>query len=760
MKTRMILHRIVFCAGPIIALYFVFVLTLPGQREKDPTTLDMILVSMLVLSCLYMISLFFRVFYDLLVSHRAGKWRWLLFVLGLPVTGTYAYFETYILSSPSKARALREITKNGTNLGSPEPGMAITSLMRKRALAAVIDYGIYLFFAGLMFYFFGHRDGRTISLRGGPGVLVFLAWWLYFPILESLRGKTPGKALLGLRVVGVTGAIPLLRQAIARRLCDIVDIVTFMFLPIIVRRIDDIPRRLGDRLGRTFVIGATGDAIRPQVQETAVADDQSFTWSKPGPARVATAVYTTLVLMSVAYPLSLCLGILARYAGLSFERERLIAMLPAFYRLGVCLFFVGVVLTMFLFLNHRGSLRAAKTSLAVQGAAFWLSCAMLVALNWGSIKASDILGHDQYTIEGLTKAIIQNPDDAQSYYERGVLKNEQGDHVGAIADFTTAIKIKPDFHDAYFKRGNANDDLGNKEAAIRDYSKDIELNPSSSAAFFNRGNLKDDLKEYEAAIADFSKAIELDPEYVKAFCNRGISRRHLKDYRGAIEDYSKAIALDPGDPVYYSNRGIAETSDNDYADANADFSKSIALKPDYANAYANRGFLKGKLEDYRGAIEDYSKAIEIEPGNASAYNNRAWNKHLLGDTSGASRDVSKALELDSLYASAIDTRGVIKLGLGNVPGAVKDCEFAVRLDSSNSEFYTHLGEARQAQGNVRAAMKAYDRAIQLDQESAEALYQRGMSKLRLALKSSGCADIKKAVKLGFKGVKTDQIPCN
>lgn len=43
----------------------------------------------------------------------------------------------------------------------------------------------------------------------------------------------------------------------------------------------------------------------------------------------------------------------------------------------------------------------------------------------------------------FTKEIELNPDDANSYYNRAIIRNRQGDIKGAIVDFTMAIKFNP-----------------------------------------------------------------------------------------------------------------------------------------------------------------------------------------------------------------------------------------------------------------------------------------------------------------------------
>lgn len=59
--------------------------------------------------------------------------------------------------------------------------------------------------------------------------------------------------------------------------------------------------------------------------------------------------------------------------------------------------------------------------------------------------------------------------------ENGLTKNNQGDYLGAIADYTKAIKMKPDYGLAYYKRGVAYIGMGEQANAYKDFAKAKDL---------------------------------------------------------------------------------------------------------------------------------------------------------------------------------------------------------------------------------------------------------------------------------------------
>lgn len=128
-----------------------------------------------------------------------------------------------------------------------------------RALAAFLDY----FFLGLIEVGAFILSGLGFAATGaadnvGPGwglalwiVLAFILEWGYFTISEIVgRGKTVGKAIVGLRVVGESGTAAGIRSYVLRNMIRLPDILIGAFL----LALDPKARRLGDRFAGTMVV--------------------------------------------------------------------------------------------------------------------------------------------------------------------------------------------------------------------------------------------------------------------------------------------------------------------------------------------------------------------------------------------------------------------------------------------------------------------------------------------------------------------------
>jgi tetratricopeptide (TPR) repeat protein len=133
--------------------------------------------------------------------------------------------------------------------------------------------------------------------------------------------------------------------------------------------------------------------------------------------------------------------------------------------------------------------------------------------------------------------------DANSYYYRGVSKNESKNYKGAIIDFTKALNLDPRYNLAFNSRGFSKLALGDYKGAIEDYTKSIELNPTDEVVFYDRGTCKVKLKDYNGAIEDFTKVIELSQNDADTYYQRGNCKYYLGYKNSACMDWIKAKEL-------------------------------------------------------------------------------------------------------------------------------------------------------------------------------------------------------------------------
>ncbi len=158
------------------------------------------------------------------------------------------------------------------------------------ALDLVICYG--MLFALLMFVFLtiiGSMFGGADAAKVGIGLLLlglFAAQWLYFVIFETLTGATPGKRLMGLRVVTTEGRPIGFTHAALRNLLRVADFLPNAYL-LGGLFITFSPRfqRIGDLVAGTLVV----------VPERALNQTSTVLWPPPHPVELE-AIPKNLVL--------------------------------------------------------------------------------------------------------------------------------------------------------------------------------------------------------------------------------------------------------------------------------------------------------------------------------------------------------------------------------------------------------------------------------------------------------------------------------
>ena len=146
----------------------------------------------------------------------------------------------------------------------------------KRTLATIIDYGLYLiFFSWLVITYGVPNDEGGYTLSNDPkGWWIFVVWIIYFPIIESIRGQTLGKLILGLRVVTKNGNPISFGQAFKRHLLDMIDFFFFGVVAFITIKNTPDHQRVGDLWAKTIVIGGDKfDCINCRASLTLTADE-------------------------------------------------------------------------------------------------------------------------------------------------------------------------------------------------------------------------------------------------------------------------------------------------------------------------------------------------------------------------------------------------------------------------------------------------------------------------------------------------------
>jgi uncharacterized RDD family membrane protein YckC len=104
-----------------------------------------------------------------------------------------------------------------------------------------------------------HLTINDHSIVGGGKVTLFLVLWLAFSFvynacLEGTKGWTPGKLVLGIRVVDAGGQVPGVGKAAVRWVFWFVDAIFFWVVAFVTALATRDNQRVGDLVAKTYVV--------------------------------------------------------------------------------------------------------------------------------------------------------------------------------------------------------------------------------------------------------------------------------------------------------------------------------------------------------------------------------------------------------------------------------------------------------------------------------------------------------------------------
>jgi|GEM_PF-1649339 len=202
---------------------------------------------------------------------------------------------------------------------------------------------------------------------------------------------------------------------------------------------------------------------------------------------------------------------------------------------------------------------------------------------------------------------------AESEFEKGVFLLKQQQYDEAIAAFSKALEAEPDDFETYHNRGVAWFYKGEYDKAIADYTHALEVNPNRAETYHNRGGAWFYKSGYDQAISDYTRGLEIAPDDSEAHNNRGAVWYYKGDYEKAIADHAKALKISEDCAEAYQQMAwilascpIAEYRDGTKAVDMA--RKAVALKPlpnildTLAAAYAEAGQFEDAVKTQKEAI--------------------------------------------------------------------------------------------------------------------------------------------------------------
>ena len=244
------------------------------------------------------------------------------------------------------------------------------------------------------------------------------------------------------------------------------------------------------------------------------------------------------------------------------------------------------------------------------------------------------------------------PEDAEAFFNLGVVQKSLGHLEQAAASYRHALKLNPNYAEAHSNLGNVLKDLGQLDAAVASIGAALQIKPDSAEAHNNLGAALKERGELDAAIISYQRAIMLRPNFIDAHYNLGNLLNDLGRHEDAASCYRRAVQFKPDFAAAYNNLGSALKDMRRFEDAVASYRKAVETKPDFAEAHSNLGAALKELGQLDEAAVSYRRSLELKPDSADTHYNLANTLKEIGQLDNAVASYRRALKIKPDFSGA------------------------------------------------------------------------------------------------------------
>jgi tetratricopeptide (TPR) repeat protein/CHAT domain-containing protein len=372
----------------------------------------------------------------------------------------------------------------------------------------------------------------------------------------------------------------------------------------------------------------------------------------------------------------------------------------------------------------------------------------------------------------LDQAIVQNPQQADAWYQKGLVLQKLGRYVEAVKanqTFLAAIDVwktvnttpenlngtplfeisqQTNLTEEWCELGNQQILSSDFEGAVASYDRSLESNPDHLQALCNRGIALFECNRYEDAIVSFDKALKINPNSHEIWNNWGSALLKLNRYEEAISSYDKALEIRPDLHGAWIRRGVALLNLNRYEDAIISFDKALKINPNDHEAWHGRGDALLNLNRYEDAIISFDKALKINSNDYEAWHKRGVALHYLNNYGEAIISFDRALAINPNDHNVWNVRGVSLSHFNRCEEAISSFDQALKITPDDYQSWFNRGITLcDYLARYEEAITSFDEALKFKPDYYEAWYNRGVSLSHLSLYEEAIASYDKALEL-------------
>ena len=206
----------------------------------------------------------------------------------------------------------------------------------------------------------------------------------------------------------------------------------------------------------------------------------------------------------------------------------------------------------------------------------------------------------------IEQALLIEPDNADYFYLRGLLRSYQGQLVSSIEDLRKALNYDPKHTDAAVCLSVILNDIGrydeakkvfeqaNQSVFLKQVGDDAQIDRRFSVKHFELGDLYFRYRRFDEAIEEYNKAILLDPQMVEIRVKRAKALAKKGFITRAIQDLQQLKIERPQDPTVRIQLGLLHYSQGNNLDAELEWESVLEIDPVNREAVAYLDLIKTK----------------------------------------------------------------------------------------------------------------------------------------------------------------------
>ena len=218
----------------------------------------------------------------------------------------------------------------------------------------------------------------------------------------------------------------------------------------------------------------------------------------------------------------------------------------------------------------------------------------------GALKA---LGDVTRSEETLKRALQLAPQDANVWYQYGMLDAGLGRTGNAIEKVTKAVSLNPDLTEGYTSLAGMLLAAGQVDPATAAAQRALVIDPYDAAAYNLSGRMLASRGQNSEALFDFEKATQLRGSYGPYQYDYALMLVRLNRFDDAQAAVEAGIKADPNFSAAHELLGSLLARKSQMADATREYQRAVELQPDFSRAQLDLGLVLAAQGDLTGAAD-------------------------------------------------------------------------------------------------------------------------------------------------------------